>query len=88
MLIHNALIKRMTELAKEQGKTTIEVGKQGGLGQSTISELISGRTKHPKVITIQKYCNGLGITLEQFFASELFNNTDEFNERFNSSQKK
>ena len=88
MKIHSALIKRITELARERGKTPVEIGKLGGIGQSTISELLRGATAHPKVVTIQKYCNGLGITLEEFFASDLFNNTDEFNERFDPSNKK
>lgn len=31
-----------------------------------------GRSKHPKISTIQMYCNGCGITLAEFFDSELF----------------
>ncbi len=88
MKIHNALIKRFYELARERGKSPVEIGKLGGIGQSTISEILRGATAHPKVVTIQRYCNGLGITLEEFFASDLFNDTDEFNERFDPTIKK
>lgn len=52
--------------------TIHQVTRKGGLNQATISELMSGRTKHPKVSTIQKFCKGLDITLNDFFADERF----------------
>jgi transcriptional regulator with XRE-family HTH domain len=70
--IHTALALRMKELADERNKTVVEVGKLGGLRQSTVSEIIQGRSQHPKISTIQMYCNGCGITLAEFFESELF----------------
>lgn len=72
MQIHNALALRMKELAEERNKTAVEIGKLGGLRQSTISEILQGRSKHPKIDTITKYCNGCGISLSEFFNSELF----------------
>ncbi|WP_214891157.1 helix-turn-helix transcriptional regulator [Exiguobacterium sp. s142] len=62
----------MKELAAEHNMTIHQVIQKGGLNQATISELMSGRTKHPKVSTIQKFCNGLNISLNQFFNNERF----------------
>ncbi|WP_342580776.1 helix-turn-helix transcriptional regulator [Ureibacillus sp. FSL W7-1570] len=70
--IHTALALRMKELAEERGKTPAEIGKLGGLRQSTISEILQGRSKHPKIDTITKYCQGCGISLHEFFQSDLF----------------
>ncbi|WP_050182267.1 helix-turn-helix domain-containing protein [Domibacillus robiginosus] len=72
MKIHNAIAERMKELAEERNKTVTEIGKAGGLRQSTVSEIMQGRSQHPKVNTIQQYCNGCGISLAEFFSSELF----------------
>lgn len=72
MDIHTALALRMKELAEERGKTPVEIGKLGGLRQSTISEIMQGRSKHPKIDTIAKYCQGCGISLHEFFQSDLF----------------
>lgn len=72
MDIHNALAQRMIELAKERDRTVTEIGKRGGLKQSTISEILQGRSKHPKISTLQKYCKGSNITLSEFFDSPLF----------------
>ena len=53
--------------------TIHQVIQKGGLNQATISELMSGRTKHPKVSTIQKFCDGLNIGLNEFFDNKRFN---------------
>ncbi|WP_396128884.1 helix-turn-helix domain-containing protein [Exiguobacterium mexicanum] len=70
--LNEAIIERMKELAAERNMTIHQVIQKGGLNQATISELMSGRTKHPKVSTIQKFCDGLGITLNDFFNSYKF----------------
>lgn len=70
--IHNALATRLIELADERDRTVTEIARRGGIKQSTISEILNGRSKHPKVSTIQAYCNGCGITLSEFFDSPLF----------------
>lgn len=70
--LNEAIVERMKELAAERNMTIHQVIQKGGLNQATISELMSGRTKQPKVSTIQKFCNGLNINLKDFFSSELF----------------
>ncbi len=72
MDLNEAIIERMKELAAERNMTIHQVIQKGGLNQATISELMSGRTKHPKVSTIQKFCNGLNISISYFFNSDLF----------------
>ncbi len=72
MELNEAIIERMKELAADRNMTIHQVIQKGGLNQATISELMSGRTKHPKVSTIQKFCKGLDITLNDFFTDERF----------------
>ncbi|WP_371743101.1 helix-turn-helix domain-containing protein [Exiguobacterium sp. s189] len=62
----------MKELAAERNMTIHQVIQKGGLNQATISELMSGRTKHPKISTIQKFCAGLNINLNDFFNDQRF----------------
>ncbi|WP_353048286.1 helix-turn-helix transcriptional regulator [Exiguobacterium sp. s157] len=62
----------MKELAAEHNMTIHQIIQKGGLNQATISELMNGRTKHPKVSTIQKFCDGLDISLNTFFNSDRF----------------
>lgn len=72
MNIHSEIADRMLELATERGKTVYEIGKKGGMRQSTVSEIMRGGSQHPKVSTIQMYCKGCEITLKEFFDSHLF----------------
>jgi len=70
--LNEAIVERMKELAADRNMTIHQVIQKGGLNQATISELMSGRTMHPKVSTIQKFCKGLDITLNVFFTDERF----------------
>lgn len=72
MELNEAIIERMKELAAERNMTINQVIQKGGLNQATISELMNGRTKHPKVSTIQKFCIGLNISISTFFNSSKF----------------
>ncbi|TCI75694.1 XRE family transcriptional regulator [Exiguobacterium sp. SH0S1] len=72
MELNEAIIERMKELAAERNMTIHQVIQKGGLNQATISELMNGRTKHPKVSTIQKFCDGLNISLSDFFNNSRF----------------
>ncbi len=70
--LNEAIIERMKELTAERNLTIHQVVQRGGLNQATISELMNGRTKHPKISTIQKFCDGLNITLNDFFDDRRF----------------
>jgi len=72
MDIHQAITMRMIQLAEERDKTVTEIARKGGIKQSTISEVMNGRSKHPKVSTVKAYCNGCGITLSEFFDTPSF----------------
>jgi len=81
MTLHNAIGIRMIQLADERESTVTQIARRGGLKQSTVSEIMNGRSKHPKVSTIQAYCNGCAITMSKFFDSPLFGvETKEVNE--------
>lgn len=45
--------------------------------QSTLSNITSGRSKNPTVSTIKKICDGMDITLAEFFDYEPFNELDQ-----------
>lgn len=72
--INDAVSRRMKELAYLHDLKFSEIIRRGNLNQTTISEIIQTRSKHPRISTILKFCNGCGITLEEFFRSEFFRN--------------
>ena len=45
---------------------------RSGVTQSTVNNIVSGRNNSTTVATIKKLCDGLGITIADFFNSDLF----------------
>ncbi len=46
------------------------------LPPSSIKNILYGKSQNPKLLTIKMICDGLGITLGQFFSTEEFDALD------------
>lgn len=82
MDVHHAVTERVRSLCAERGWTTNELIRRSNVNQSTISEIMSGRSKYPRIITLKKIAHGFDMTLSEFFDDELFSdlkNEDEKN---------
>ena len=77
MNIDEAIRMRIYELVNDNNTTLTALCLNSNLTPSTIFDFMSGKSKCPKVITIKKICSGANITLEQFFAREYFNGTED-----------
>lgn len=77
MKLNEAIVKRINQICKEKGVTVCEAALGGGKSPSAIYDLVKGRTKCSKVVTIQRFCEGAGITLAEFFSSEYFDNIED-----------
>ncbi len=61
--------QRIRELMAKKNLTEYRLAKLSGLSQSTISNIFNRNTA-PTIPTIEAICNGLGISMAQFFAEE------------------
>ena len=77
MTIGSAVRERILDLCKEHEITVNKLATISGITQSTLSNITGGRNNSTTVSTIQKLCDGLGITIEDFFHSELFHNIEQ-----------
>ena len=48
-----------------------------GLTQSMVSNIISGRNRSTTVSTVKKLCDGLDMTLGEFFAAPIFDELEQ-----------
>ena len=48
-----------------------------GVSPSTIYSLLNTKSKNPGVVTIKIICDGLDISVREFFDSDLFNKTEQ-----------
>lgn len=77
MTTNEAIIKRINEICKEKGKNVCDACLKGGKSPSAVYDLLKGRTKCPKVTTVRSFCEGIGITLSEFFDTEYFNDLED-----------
>ncbi len=76
MKLTEAITKRILNLCKEKDITPNKLGTISGVEPSTITSIFYGKSKNPGVVTIISLCNGLDITLFDFFNDELFKTMD------------
>ena len=75
--IGEAVRERIIELCRENDISINKLCTMSGVTQSTVNNIVSGRNNSATVSTIKKLCDGLGISIEDFFHSELFRNLEQ-----------
>ena len=77
MNIGDSVRERIIELCRESNISINKLCTMSGVTQSTVNNIVSGRNNSATVSTIKKLCDGLGISIEDFFHSELFRNLEQ-----------
>ena len=72
MDISTAVKYRILNLCTENNITVNKLATISGITQSTINNIVSGRNKSATVSMIKKICDGLNISIQDFFNHELF----------------
>lgn len=72
MKINDALIVRINELKEKKGYSQYKLAKASAVPETTLVSINKGRSKSIEVKTIYLLCEGLEITLKDFFDSPLF----------------
>jgi len=67
-----AVRNRILQLCYEHHLTINKLATISGIPPSSIKSILYGKSKNPKIVTVKMICDGLDITLGQFF------NTPEF----------
>ena len=77
MRVNEAVKLRILDLCQQNNITLNKLSTICGITQSTLNNIISGRNATTTVSTIQKICDGLEITILDFFKSTLFDNLEQ-----------
>jgi DNA-binding Xre family transcriptional regulator len=72
MKIGEAVNFRILELCRERGITLNKLATICGITQSTLDNIKKGNSKNQKIDTIKKICDGLEITIVDFFNTDYF----------------
>ena len=77
MRVGDAVRMRIIQLCREHDITLNKLSNICGITQSTLNNVVSGRNSTTTVSTIQKICDGLEISILDFFTSPLFENLEQ-----------
>ena len=77
MTTQEAIRSRILALCQEYELTPNGLSLQSCITQSTINSILHGESRATKVITIKKICDGLGISLAEFFDADQFKDLDQ-----------
>ncbi len=77
MTIGEACRIRIQELCREKNITVNKLSIISGITQSTLNNIVSGRNNSTTVSTVKKLCDGLGISVIDFFNDPLFENLEQ-----------
>jgi len=72
-----AVVNRIVELCKERNITPNALSYRAAVPQSTIKSILNEESLNPGIVTIKKLCDGLDISLSDFFNTDVFSNLEQ-----------
>ena len=68
---------RILELCGKKNITINRLATISGLPPSSVKNILYGKSHNPKLLTIKMICDGLDITLGEFFSTPAFDNAEQ-----------
>lgn len=68
----DAVRERLLQLCEQRQMSIHKLAMVSALPPSSIKNILYGKSRNPKVLTIKMICDGLGITLGEFFSTPEF----------------
>ncbi len=77
MSTKEAVAKRILALCEERHMAINALANISGVAPSTIYSMLNEKSQNPGIVSIKKLCDGLDISVRQFFDSELFDDREQ-----------
>lgn len=68
---------RLQNLCEQNNITINKLANLSAVSPSTLKSILYGRSANPGIVTIKKLCDGLNITLADFFDTDEFNSLEQ-----------
>lgn len=72
MNTYEAVKARILTLCEEKQMTINKLAMESGVAPSTIKNILYGKSQNPGVVTLKMLCDGMGISLTEFFSTSEF----------------
>ena len=74
---YTAVKNRLLQLLGEKKMSIHQLAMEAAVPPSSIKNILYGKSQNPGIVTLKKLCDGLGITLNDFFGTEEFRNLEQ-----------
>ena len=75
--VKNAVVERIKQLCKEQDIKINALANRAGITPSSLYSLLDPSRSNVSIILIKELCDGLNVTLGEFFSCEIFDNLEQ-----------
>ena len=75
--IKDAVVARFVEICARQGIKYNDLAVRSGVTPSTVYSMMDPRRRDVSIVTIKILCDGLDMTLEEFFSGEAFSELEQ-----------
>lgn len=77
MTMSECVARRIVQLCRERNMAINALARSAGVAPSTVKNILNGASRNPGVVTIKILCDGLGISLLEFFDTDEFRNLEQ-----------
>lgn len=77
MCIKEAIVERFKQLCIERDIKYNELATRAGITPSTVYSMMDGRRLDVNMLTVKKLCDGLDISIREFFDNPLFDELEQ-----------
>lgn len=77
MDIQEAVIERINKEIMRKGITVNEAAVRSGIPPSTLRNILYGKSKNVGIVTIKTLCDGLEISIQDFFEDTIFSDLEQ-----------
>ena len=72
-----AVAKRILELCEERNIAVNALATVAGVSPSTVYSMLNEKSQNPGVVSLKKLCDGLDISIREFFDCDLFDDLEQ-----------
>lgn len=73
----NAVANRIIQLCDEKNIAINALANISGISPSTLYSVLNEKSQNPGIVTIKKLCDGLEISLREFFDADIFDDIEQ-----------
>jgi len=73
----NAVANRIIQLCNQKNIAINALANVSGISPSTLYSVLNEKSQNPGIVTIKKLCDGLDISLREFFNSNIFDDIEQ-----------